>query len=466
MPTLTSGISTALQAILTHSQVLEITEHNVANASTPGYRRQSALLTAATPDSINGSDYRIGAGQRGNGVTIQRIQRFNLEFFDGRYRNVSAEQNNWQARSEILSQLEPMLAETTEDGLLPKLDQFWSGWQSLADDPTNVSQRAILLADAGALTTAFNRRATQIRQMRSDQNLVVSSQVDQINTLAAQVGQLNGEISRVISVGEQPNDLLDKRDLALDQLAELTGAVSFEQKNGEKMVSIGGHALVVGHEALKLETRVNPTDTSVVDVYWSDGQKLVPSSGKLGGVLEIRDTVLTGQLNGLNSLAAGLISQVNSLHSTGYGLNNATGLNFFSGTDAATITVNPLLDAASLATASAANQTGNSAIALQIAGLKNVKGMSGGTATLNEFYNAQITNLGLTTKHATDNAYQHGLVAKALSDQRESVAGVNLDEEAANMAKAQKAYQAAARMMTAYDELLDVVINQMGLVGR
>jgi flagellar hook-associated protein 1 len=466
MPTLTSGISTALQAILTHSQVLEITEHNVANASTPGYRRQSAILTAAVPNSINGADYGSGAGQKGNGVTIQRIQRFNLEFFDGRYRSVSAEQNNWQAQSEVLSQIEPMLAETTEDGLLPKLDQFWSGWQSLADDPTNVSQRAILLDDAKSLAAAFNRRATQITQMRSDQNQTVISQVDQINTLAAQVAQLNGEISRVTSVGEQPNDLLDKRDLALDQLAELTGAVSFEQKNGEKVVSIGGHALVVGHEALKLETRPNLTDTSVVDVYWSDGQKLVPSSGKLGGVLEVRDTVLTGQLNGLNVLATGLASQVNAIHSTGYGLNNATGLDFFSGTNAATLAVNPLLDEASLATASAANQVGNNDIALQIAGLKTTKGMKGGTATLNEFYNAQITDLGLTTQRAANNAYQHGLVAKALSDQRESVAGVNLDEEAANMAKAQKAYQAAARMMTAYDELLDVVINQMGLVGR
>jgi flagellar hook-associated protein 1 FlgK len=92
--------------------------------------------------------------------------------------------------------------------------------------------------------------------------------------------------------------------------------------------------------------------------------------------------------------------------------------------------------------------------------------MNAGTSTLNEFYSAQITNLALTARRAADNSYQHGLVARALGDQRESVAGVNLDEEAANMAKAQKAYQAAARVMTAYDDLLDLVINRMGLVGR
>jgi len=466
MPTISSGISIALQAVLTQSQVLEITGHNIANASTPGYRRQSAVLVTETPTSINGADHGIGAGQRGGGVTIEKIQRFNLAFFDGRYRSVSAEAKNWEAQSGTLSQLEATLAENTDDGLLTKLDQFFSGWQSLSNDPTNTSLRAILLDDASALTSAFNRRATQITQLRSDQNQTVSSQVEEINSLAGQVGLLNGEIARVLSVGEQPNDLMDKRDLALDRLAELTGAVSNEKKNGEMLVSVGGHVLVMGQDSFKLETRINPADTSVKDVYWQDNQKLTPPSGELKGTLEVRDKVLTGQLSGLNTMAAGLISQVNAIHSAGFGLNNATGLNFFSGTDAASIAVNPALDAASIATSSATGQAGNNTIALQIAGLKSVKGMSTGTATLNEFYNSQITDLAVTTQRASNNAYQHGLVSKALGDQRESVVGVSLDEEAANMAKAQKAYQAAARILTAYDELLSLVINQMGLVGR
>lgn len=466
MPTISSGISIALQAILTHSQALEITEHNIANASTPGYRRQSALLSAATPSSIVGSDHGLGAGQRGGGVAIEKIQRFNLEFFDGRYRAVNAETNNWGAQKEILSQLEPMLAETTEDGVLPKLDQFWAGWQALSTDPANTSLRTMLIDDAGSLANALNRRATQITQLRADQNLVVTSQVDEVNSLASQVAQLNGEISRVLSVGEQPNDLMDKRDLALDKLAELTGSVSFGQKNGEVLVSLGGHALVVGHETLKLHTQQNTVDTSVVDVYWEDNQKLAPTSGKIKGTLEVRDQVLTNQLSGLNTLATNLKTQVNDIHKTGFGLNNATNLDFFSGNNASDLAVNPLLDAASIATSNTINADGNNVIAQKIADLKSFKGMTTGTATLNEFYNTQITNLAFLTKRATDNSYQNGLVAKALSDQRESAAGVSLDEEAANMAKSQKAYQAAARVLTAYDEMLNVIINSMGLVGR
>src|SRR5690242_18996151 len=123
MPTISSGLSIALQAVLMHSRALEVIEHNIADASTPGYRRQSAILTTAIPSP---ADYVRGSGQRGGGVTIEKIQRFNLEFFDTRYRAVSAETRNWDAQSEVLSRVESMLAETTEVGLLPKLDQFWA----------------------------------------------------------------------------------------------------------------------------------------------------------------------------------------------------------------------------------------------------------------------------------------------------------------------------------------------------
>jgi flagellar hook-associated protein 1 FlgK len=259
---------------------------------------------------------------------------------------------------------------------------------------------------------------------------------------------------------------MDKRDLALDQLAELAGSVSFNQKNGEVVVSVGGHALVVGHEAFKLQTQPSVTDSTVVDVYWGDGQKLVPPSGKLKGALEVRDKVLVDQLSGLNTFANGLITQVNAVHRTGFGLNNATNMDFFEGSNASDIAVNRLLDGTSIATSSGASQAGNSDIALKIAGLKTVKGMKAGTATLNEFYNSQVSELAVTTKRVAENSYQHGLVTKALGDQRESAVGVSLDEEAADMAKAQKAYQAAARVLTAYDELLDLIINRMGLAGR
>jgi len=207
----------------------------------------------------------------------------------------------------------------------------------------------------------------------------------------------------------------------------------------------------------------------MVEVVWQSDNPPQPVNlpgGSLKGILEVRDEVIPQQIQGLNTLAGQLIQQINALHSSGYGLNGATGLPLFTGTDAITIRLNPVVDAQSLAAADADGQPGNNAVAMAIAALRNQPLGGLGNTSLNEYYNGQITSFGILTKNASQNSTTHGLVAKALSDQREAVGGVSLDEEAANLAKAQRAYQAAARVLTAYDEMLDRIINGLGLVGR
>ena len=477
MPTISGGIGIALQALLANSQQMQVIEHNIANANTPGYRRQSAILMASASQPANGSEYGNTAGQWGGGVVIDKIQRFNLQYFDGRFRSVSAEAKNWESQSNVLGQYEVTMAESSSDGLLPKLDEFWGGWQSLSTDPTSNSLRANLLDTAGSLVNAFTRRYEMINQMRNDQNLAVVDQVDRINSLATEVASLNTEITHVESVGEQANDLLDRRDNALDELAKLSGATSSIQKNGAVTVSIGGHMLVVGQETFKMVTKTNYTipDVPVQDVYWADTLLVNPASGELKGTLDIRDKFLVGQQEKLDVMAAKLKEVVNAVHASGYDPTSATGApeEFFTGSGAGDIAVNINLinDPRKIATADAADQAGNNVIALKISALKyskvlDVTGAAGDSLTLNEFYNGEVTNRSIVTRRASDSLYQNNLVVQALGNQRESVAGVSLDEEAANMAKVQKAYQAAARVLTAYDEMLDVVINRMGLVGR
>lgn len=473
MPNLSAGINLALQAVLAHSQAIEIIEHNVANANTPGYRRQAPILTATVASPVFGYEHGYLAGQRGTGVTIDKIQRFNLEFFDGRFRAVSGESKNYEARRDILVQMESILAETSSDGLIPKMDEFWAGWQALANDPTNTALRGQLLETASGLSQSFQRRWQMLTDLRAGQNLAIADQADKINQMGQEIADLNAEISRVLSVGEQPNDLMDKRDLLLDQLAEAAGAVSHIQQNGEMIVSIGGHVLVSGRSVFQVTAQ--PDASGLVQLAWADGQAFNPPTGAVKGMLFARDTTIVNQINGLNQLAETLGAQVNALHSGGYGLpttanpNGATGLNFFTftaGNAAATLQVNSALTVADVAASSAGGQPGNSDLAVLLAGLRGAKVMNGGTASMGEFYNAQVTALGIEVQSANRNAYHNNLVRKALSDQRESVAGVNLDEEAANLVKFQRAYQAAARVLTAYDELLDRVINGMGLVGR
>jgi len=464
MSSLSSGINTALQAILAQSQVIEVIDHNVANVDTTGYHRQSAVLEATSSNPTMSTYLGIGAGQLGTGVTVEQIQRFSQDYLDTQYRAVSAQNKNWDYQNQILTQVESAMSDTSGGGLSSELDQFWAAWQDLASDPTETSYRQEVLTDAASLCQVFNNDAQQLVSLQQDQNETIESQVSQINSLAKSIADLNGQISQAEAENQQPNDLLDQRDDDLDQLAELTGAVSSTQANGEVTVSISGHMLVTGQNALTLQTEADPTNNGLDSIVWAnDSHSFTSNGGELGGILQARDVYIPKQLNAINQMANTLITQVNALHSSGYTQDGTQGGQFFSGSSALDISVEDGLTAEDIAASSSASESGNSDIATQIYNLSSQKLMANNTQTLGDYYNGAVTDLANTTQQASDNSGQSATVLDALDTQRQSVYGVSQDEEATNLATAQQAYQAAARVMTVINDLLDVVINQMGV---
>ena len=467
MASLSSGINVALRAVLSQTQVMEVIEHNVANANTEGYHKQSAVLKAVSANPSTSTYYNYGSGQLGAGVSVSQIQRFTQSFYDTKYRSVSAENSSWSYQSGELSRIEADFGDLSNTGLTTAMDQFWTSWQDLAADPTNSSLRTMVLNDALALTTKLNSNSQSLIALQQDQNAALKDRVDEVNSLAKTVADLNYQISQAYSSNQQPNDLLDSRDTALDRLAELTGAVSTTQDNGQVIVTINGHLLVSGQNTTALSTKVDPNDASIDQIVWSDnGDTLKPQTGEIGGILKVRDEYIPNHLAVLNQIAATLIDQVNTLHSSGYTLDGSDGGDFFSGTDATNISVLSTLTGKDLAISSSKTEVGNSDIAGKIYNLRTQKLMNGNSQSIGDYYNDKVTNLAMITETAKTNSSQDSTVLKALDEQRQSVTGVSLDEEAANLTTAQKAYQAAARMMNAYDEMLDIVINQMGLVGR
>ncbi|MBP7690334.1 MAG: flagellar hook-associated protein FlgK, partial [Anaerolineales bacterium] len=494
MPSTFYGINLALRAVLSQQNVMQVIEHNVANANTPGYRRQQAVLVAGLPYAPPNLRRDSTPGQYGGSVMVDRVQRFNLEFFDGRFRRELGDAKRWEAERDTLQQVEAALAENTTDGLLPKLDAFWSGWQSVSADPTNTALRADLVERSQALVDGVNRRATALSTLRTDQDLAVRQRVEDINTMASTVASLNVEIARVMAVGDEPNDLLDERDRLLDQLSEVAGAESHMQPNGEMIVSIGGHVLVMGATTLAVTANVGPTATDparLARLGWQDGQPFNVPRGELAGLLDARDRVVVGQQTALDTFAQTLFAQVNAAHVTGFALNGAaTGIPFFEPPDttapanpAPAVANNPSFlvtpitalnlrlssqikaDVANIAAAQSANAPGDGNNARAIFDIQSRLVANGNTATLNQSYTALVGVLGLEVRHAVSAAEDRGLVADSLDKQRESVGGVNLDEEAANLAQAQRAYNAAARLMTTMDDMLDRIINGMGRVG-
>jgi len=466
MGNLLSGIHTALRSMIAQQQAMQVTEHNVANAATEGYHRQEAVLTPGAPyapPSLNRPYYQ---GQIGTGAVVDRIRRYSMDFLDTRYRAEIAESSRWSTKQEVLAQVEATLGEIGSDGLVGRLDAFWDGWQALSVDPANLAVRADLVERADELGRALNWRAVQLRTLRKDQDLAIQDRVGEINDLATQISRLNVEIASVYSVGDQPNDLLDRRALLLDRLSEVTGAVSYIQDDGEVLVSIGGHALVVGTETFQLEVSPDPANDNLAAIAWEDGQAFEPGSGEIAGLLEARDEDIAEQLAALDDVASEVISSTNSLHNTGYGLNNAHGLDFFSGTDALSISVDPLMNALeNIAAASLADAPGDGSIAMQLASERDRLIMASGTATIGAYYTQKTASLGLAVQTASTRAADRELVANALYDQRESVVGVSLDEEATKLVESQRIYEALARMMTTLDDMLDRVINGMGRVG-
>jgi len=468
MPNLFSGINMAFRAIMSHQQAIETIQHNVANVNTPGYHRQEVVLQASAPTSNSyGLEHGMGAAQSGTGVEVDRIRRVTLEFFDTRYRFETSRQKRWDLESEILKQVEYTLAETSTDGLTKKLDQFWTGWQALSADPSNYSLRTNVRDLSVALTDAFNTRSVRLDMLRTDQDLTIRQRVDEINTIAEQLATLNGEISRVKSMNDQPNDYMDQRDLLLDRLAEIAGARAHYQDDGSVMVNISGYSIVTGNSFNAVETVTNAE--GLLDIRWTtDGSKFNPADGELTGLFEARDVFIPQQKAGLDLLATELMSRINTVHQAGFGTNGATNVAFFEGTNAATIKVSSAIqsDLANIAASSVNGAAGDGENARLLFNVYQEEIMNGGTTTFNAYYNGQVTNFGIQVQRAVANAKDRKIVADALANQRESVSGVSLDEEAANLVKAQRAYQAATRLMNAFDEMLDRIINQTGMVGR
>jgi len=477
MGSLFASINVSLRAMMAHQKAIEVIEHNVANANTPGYRRQSAVLAAGVPVSLSSFQNYGAAGQLGTGVTVEKIQRFSTEFFDTRFRTETTQAKRWDLAANQMAQIEVTLAETGSDGLIPKLDAFWKGWQALSADPTNPSLRAEILEQSKILVAGLSSRVEKLQEMQRDQNLLVRESVGEINTLAEKIAHLNGEIVHVQSVGEQPTDLLDERARLLDRLSEITGIGSHQQDNGSVLVSINGHALVFNNAVFKVNVSSDPLTASI---QWEDGQPFSASTGELAGLLEVRDQIIPDLIRGLDNTAYSLYTAVNAIHQRPAGFDPTVypdppysddGLPFFTGVTgvagaASSIAVNADMEDLNNIMSASADYPGSGEIARRIAGLKETAIAGLGNITINQYYTNQAANLGMKIDYAKQQAKDRGLVASALDEQREALSGVNLDEEAANLVRSQRAFQAATRLVNVMDELLDRVINGMGIAGR
>nr|MBN2276235.1 flagellar hook-associated protein FlgK [candidate division Zixibacteria bacterium] len=464
MAGLFEGLELGKRALATHQLWLNTIGHNIANVNTPGYTRQRVTITTTTPSDNP-------AGPVGTGVQATEILQVRDLFLNQQYRQQNSSLGQWTSLEKTLTQIESLFNEPDGDSLSGLMDDFWNSWSDLANNPESLAARTSLKEQTNLLTSSFHRLYSQLNDLRASVDNDVTLAVENINSISAEIADLNVQISRTELGGDNANDLRDKRDLLIEGLSEYVDVNVSEQKNGTATVYIGSLAIVDGSSSYKIGTYKAGTENATISkVTWAGTTKEIKIlNGELSGLIETRDEIIPEYMAALDDMAASLAASVNALHQTGYGLDGSTGISFFDMSDvsASGLSLNSIIenDVNNIA-ASQSGAIGDNSNALAIADLRNSRFMSRGTATISEFYQGLVGQIGVETGKATTLKENYSLLTSQIDNSRQSVQGVSLDEEMAQMIKFQHAYDAAARIITVMDEALDTVILGMGVVGR
>ena len=308
---------------------LVATGHNIANASTAGYRRQS-IEQAALPALVTGS------GFMGQGVQVTSVVRAYSQSLETQLSQAQSQASYFSTYQAQMAQIDNVVADATA-GLSPALQAFFASTQTVASNPADVASRQSLLSAGSTLTARFNALASRFDELQSGVNTQISATVKNVNTLAQQVATLNDRIlAQQQNPQQQPNDLLDQRDALISQLNKLTGATTVQQSDGSINVVVGtGQSLVVGHQAMTLGALQSQEDPRQTVVGYSISGNSVPlgdnafQGGSLGALLAFRTNDLNTAQNALGQVAVGLTQTFNDQHQLGQDLNGAAGVNFF-----------------------------------------------------------------------------------------------------------------------------------------
>lgn len=618
-----SGIELGKRSIMAHTDAISTAGHNISNANTEGYSRQRVQLKEFDPLYRPELERPERAGMIGQGIDVQSINRVRDEMLDQRITAQQNQESYWDTRSKYYTMIEQIYNEPDEVSVRSNMDKFWESWQELSMNPESQAARQAVVTRGESLTDAIKSKWENLMGVGSLLNSDIDSTVKQVNSYANQIAALNSEIIRSRGMGDNPNDLLDRRDLLVDKLSKLANITTDQRDPDEFMVHLEGKVLVQGGVARNFDL-VSLTDNNGYEkLVWADTREdAFVSGGTLGALIELRDVDIRNEIQSLNTMTMNFSDLVNDVHRNAYGANNVTGLDFFtqhsfvenvngnfdrdgdgnfdhsyifrftgtttlnpqeqigfegvmtfsgpsgnvqvpyhptdtvetvinrindsngevkayldrnnnlvlkgttaqnvenpdfvirhvedsgffltgysgilsaSGADGAydfaradavnslagaQFAVSPVLnpagyievnnviknDVKSVAAAfrddSGNVNAGDARAAVEIASIRNTKVMIGHERTLDDYFADSVTNVGLKGEQAENNLKSHMAIMNDLRTMRDSISGVNIDEELSDIIKFQHGYNAAAKFVTIWDSLIDTVINRLGV---
>lgn len=608
---------------MAHTDAITTAGHNISNANTEGYSRQRVQLKEFDPLYKPDLERAERAGMIGQGMDSQSINRVRDELLDQRITEQQHSESYWETRSKYYTMIEQIYNEPDDVSIRSNMDKFWEGWQELSVHPESQAARQAVVTRGESLADSIKTKWEALMGVGNLINGDIEATVKQVNDYTRQIAALNAEIVRSRGMGDNPNDLLDRRDLLVDKLSKIINITSDRRDSDEFMVHLDGHVLVQGGIARGFELETVVDNDGYDKLVWKDtGNNAVIKGGTLGALIELRDVDIRSEVQSLNTMTMNFSDLVNDIHRNGYGANNVTGLDFFTqhsfvenvngnydrdgdgtldhsyifrftgttklnpqeqiglegvmtlsgpggnvqvayhptdtvetvinrindsngevkayldrnnnlvlkGTTASAVenpdfvirhvedsgffltgytgilqasgaagaydyaqadavqalagaqfAVSPVLnpagyievnqalknDVMSVAAAYKDNSgnvnAGDGRAAVEIAAIRNTKVMIGHERTFDDYFADSVTNVGLKGEQAENMHLSHSAVMEDLRSLRDSISGVNIDEELADIIKFQHGYNAAAKFVTVWDSLLDTIINRLGV---
>lgn len=543
MPTLNATFDIAKTALMTSQKAISVTSHNIANANTPGYTRQRAVLEATTPVLFGGHLF-------GTGVDARAVERVYDSFQTIQLREANSDLAKFETTGRHLFALESILNDFDGAGLSTRLDAFFNSMSDVAANPSAYGERAALLSSARVLSDTFNLASANLGRTLSGVTTDMERKVESMNMIASRIAELNQQISAVEVGGTSANDFRDKRDVLLEELSGFVDLSVTENDIGQVDVYVGGSFLVAANRTSKLSAVPDSRDPDILNLRLNDGtinDRIRGGSlrGDLDGMAHLLDT-----RDRLNQLSASIVKEVNILHGGGYGLDGATGQAFFAplsayanassaNTGGAVITGGAVTDLSAVTlddyeirfsgpgvysvvnlgtdmvvtsgayssgaaitfgglgvtitdvtkppqagdrfvVSSTRNAAGSMRVALtdprKVAASGTLAGIPGdntnaqaladlreaatlGSSTFSQFYSTLVTDLGTAANDARINFDAQNMFTQELRAARESVSGVSIEEEAINLVKLQRAYEAAAKVMSTVDQMMETLLR-------
>ena len=510
------SLQIARTGLVASQKALDITSHNIANANTEGYTRQR--LDLSSRQGVTSNKITIGSG-----VDIDKLTQIRDEYLDYQFRGENSVKNELETKSETTTYIENIFGEPSDHGINQSLSDFFVSMEELTNNAQESSYRETVVQNAVKLTDSIRTVATELTEYQKEINGVIDMSVDQVNSILERVHDLNKTIYNYELKGTQANDLRDERNLLIDELSEYVNIESFEDSTGKLVVNAAGTSVVNGthvkYMEVKSDTELNPyTEEHDNVVYWEGTTSEVkPQSGKLKALLDTRDGEsqenqgIPYYLDQLNILAKGMIEKFNTINNDGhtipYGGNDSlTDVDFFKDifpelTDPTDTTqVENLIEVEKTAALNLRVSAkllesgynialssqdledgnlnwGNSENGIRFLELRdktdmNVKyGIDPDTgnyenndksvANLERFYQKTISDMAINKNYFDSRMRSQQELTNFIEGEKLAVSEVSIDEEMINMVQYQQSYNAAAKVITVTDEMMDTLINMI-----